>query len=125
MSDIAGDFNTIYKLLSDAASASFYMDMRSRFASAEQWKVEGPIAKKHTYLQWYTAKLMIGDKRPELETYIRTNKETLNPKQIETFMAAIQVIDKEIERLFETEVLEVPCSKTGSKTKKSKSKKKS
>ena len=99
------NFEQILKLLSEAAQVEFYADMRRRFASDEQWKVEGPHIRKEAAIKWFTAKHMIGDDREALGKYLTHNKDKFSESQLNTYNAALKVIDKEIETQFEEQFL--------------------
>lgn len=102
---IKTDMNNILTLLRNALHIGKYAEMRSRYASTDQWKDEGPHLRKQAYIAWLLAKQAIGDQRPELEQYLRTNKDSLPQGDVDNFIAAIQVIDKELETVFEQDVL--------------------
>ena len=96
----------ILKLLVEASQSEFYADMRRRYASTEQWKVEGPNIKRHAAVCWFAAKQAIGEDREELNKHLRENKDKMSPQQLTTYLAALQVIDKEVETQFEQQFLE-------------------
>lgn len=109
------EFKDVIALLRNALSIGKYIDMRSRFASEHQWADEGPHLKKQAYAAWYLAKITIGENRDALEAYLKDNKEQFGEEDVQNFIAAIRVIDKEIEDSFEQEILkedEMPMVKT-------------
>lgn len=109
------EFKDVIALLRNALSIGKYIEMRSRFASEHQWADEGPRLKKQAYAAWYIAKITIGEQRDDLEAYLKTNKDQFSEEDVQNFIAAIRVIDKEIEDSFEAEILkedEMPMVKT-------------
>jgi hypothetical protein len=98
-------FAHILKLLREAAHVEFYADMRRRFASNEQWKVEGPEIQRHAAICWFAAKRSIGEDREALNKYIKDNKDKFGESDFNTFQAALKVIDKEVETQFEQQFL--------------------
>lgn len=95
----------ILKLLAEATQVEFYRDMRRRFASDEQWKREGPEMERHAAVCWFAAKHAIGEDREALDKHLRENKDKMSQTQVNTYLAALQVIDKEIETQFEQQFL--------------------
>ena len=95
----------ILKLLREAAQVEFYADLRRRFASDEQWKHEGPEIRRHATVCWFAAKQAIGEDREALDKHLKENKLKFSESDFNTYMAALQVIDKEVETQFEQQFL--------------------
>jgi len=91
----------VFDLLKRAIEVGNYADFRQRFASEEQWKVEGPALRREAYMAWYIAKRTIGENRPKFEAAILGNPQNYAEKDVHTFRAALEVIDKEIEQEME------------------------
>lgn len=104
-SDTQDKFAHIIKLLREAAHVEFYADMRRRFASSEQWKVEGPEIQRPAASCWFAAKRCIGEDREALNKYIKENRDKFGESNFNTLKAALQVIDKEVETQFEQQFL--------------------
>lgn len=102
---VQSEFADIIGLLRNALHIGKYMDMRSRFANEYQWKDEEPRLKEQAYAAWMLAKMSIGDRRDELESYLRENRDKYGEDDVNNFIAAIQVIDKEVQDSFEREIL--------------------
>lgn len=99
-------FDEAISHLNNAISISTYSNFRRRYASKEQWEVEGPDLKMKAYAAWLLAKELIGNNRDEFEKYLELNKEELTlTKVYETMSAAIKVLDKEVETEFEKQIL--------------------
>lgn len=96
----------ILSLLRNALHISKYASMRERFANELQWKEEGPVLRKQAYAAWILAKEAIGSQRLELELFLTANKENLSEEDVNNFIAALKVIDKELETAFEQQILE-------------------
>lgn len=114
-SSVQTDFGDVIGLLRNALHIGKYMEMRSRFASEQQWKEEKDHLEKQAYAAWMLAKITIGDRRDELEAYLRENRDSFGEDDVNNFIAAIQVIDKEVQESFEREILkedEMPMVKT-------------
>lgn len=103
--NVEQELNDIVSLLRNALSISNYITFRYRFASEHQWAEEGPHLKKQAYAAWHIAKISIGQRRDDLEQYIKSNKDKFSEDDVHNFIAAIKVIDKEIEESFEQEIL--------------------
>lgn len=97
------EIDHIIKLLMTAHQAAFYADLRRRYASTEQWQVEGPKIEHSAAANWQVAKILISKNRNLVDKYIKSNKDTERAKVL---AAATQVIDKEVETQFEKQFLQ-------------------
>jgi hypothetical protein len=98
-------FKSVFDLLRNALSISKYASFRQRFASIEQWHEEGPTLHAQAYICWLNAKSYIGEDRAEFERYIESIDSDLCQDDIDNFKAALKVIDKELEKEFEQQIL--------------------
>ncbi len=97
------EIDKILKLLTVAHQAGFYADMRHRYASKEQWQVEGPEVERSAAASWQAAKIFICENRSLVDKYIKSNNDT---EQAKVLIAATQVIDNEMEAQFEKQFLQ-------------------
>lgn len=93
----------VIKRLKDLNSCEMVLNLRQRYATMEQWKVEGGSKlKRQNTVEWLALKAILCEHRVELERDAkRFNGDLL------VLIAAYKVIDKKVEDRFE----DVLCNK--------------
>ena len=98
----------ILALLANALHAAKYAFMRERFASDSHWKLEGPDIKRQAYAAWHLAKQSISERKQELQAYLISNKDRFSDGDFNNFVAAIKVMEKEMEDHMERVLIDDP-----------------
>lgn len=88
--------------LNEAYHIGGWIEMRKRYASPQQWELEGPPAKKKAHDCWQSAKTTICS---HLEA-LRPEIQNLKGADRDIWEAAIKVIEQEVEEEFEKQILE-------------------
>ena len=93
--------------LDQAGSAQRFAILRSRFASREQWLVEGPAIKAKAQSCFLKAKLIIMSNKDDFDKIVASKPDWLHSDILSSYLAALKVFEKETEESFEKFILEV------------------